>query len=310
MTMTAKEIRNYVRAYLEATECEIREESAYHVTVKLSPQADRELTNRPYYWAYVDRCGVEPETMSYTFVFDPEQYDSITPAAAPEVDSVMSRHFGAVRPLPILGPGRIQREDLSFGSPRLQQLFEAAKRGGSFIYVFEDPGQLQRRTLLPAAYEPWLAVCFKAEFACDMKREELHYYGISLTSGTVDTRFGDRVSRLPLQSRLPENISIIPTSLSLKEGKIRLEQQLEAYLRQLDDSWAAEARARLEEELNILDSYYSHLLEDENEETRLGAKQQYEARREEIRWQFEPRIQVSAVNCGIFHLRSSLLPTT
>ncbi|WP_138495573.1 YqhG family protein [Paenibacillus pinistramenti] len=310
MTMSAQQISQFVRSYLKATDCDIREQSDHHVTVKLSPQADRELTNRPYYWAYVDRCGVEPETMSFTFVFDQEQYDSAHPAASPEVDSVMSRHFGAIRPLPILGPGRVQREELTFGSPRLQQLFEAARRGGSYVYVFEDPGHKQRTTLLPAAYERWLGVCFKAEFACDMKREELYFYGISLMNGALDTLFGERICKVNLIHRIPENISIIPTVLSVEEGKHRLEEELLGSLRQLDDSWAAEARQRLEEELAILDGYYSQLLVDENEEARDGARQQYEARKQEIRWQFDPRIQVSAINCGIYHLRSGTLPRT
>jgi hypothetical protein len=310
MSMTAHQISEYVRAYLRATDCEFREESPHHVTVKLSPQADRELTNRPYYWAYVDRCKVEPETMSYTFVFDPEQYDSAFPAETPQVDSVLNRHFGAVRPLPILGPNRIQREDLTFGSPKLKQLFEAAKRGGSYLYAFEDPGHKQRMTLLPAPYEPWLGVCFKAEFASDMKREELHYYGISLTSGILDLQFGDTIAQVNLLHRLPENISIIPTSMTLAEGKQKLEQQLLDDLERLDYSWADQARARLGEELAIVDSYYSHLLEDDNEEAREGAKKQHEARREEIKWQFDPRIQISAINCGIFHLRSGLRPRT
>lgn len=306
MSMTAKEIREFVISYLRSTECEIREESPFHVTVKLSPQADRELTNRPYYWAYVDRCGVEPETMSFTFVFDPEQYDAETGEGAQSgEDSVMSRHFGAVRPLPILGPGRIQRENLSFGSPRLKQVFEAAKRGGSFVYVFEDPGNRQKLTLLPAAYEPWLGVCFKVEFACDMKREELHFLGISLTTGAIDSSFDNRLHGITLKPRLPENISITPTRLSPEEGKQRLELMLQEDIDRQDDRWAVEARQRLDEELAIIDGYYSHLLEDENEETQKNARQQYEARVAEIRWQYEPRIRVSAINCGIFHLRSS-----
>ncbi|WP_223069668.1 YqhG family protein [Paenibacillus caui] len=315
MSMTTEEIRAYVLDYLKATECIIKEEASHHVTVKLSPQADRELTNRPYYWAYVDRCQVEPETMSYIFVFDPAAYEAEeqskqTAHVGAGEDPIMGRHFGAIRPLPLLGPDRIQREDLSFGSPRLNQIFEASKRGGSFVYVFEDPGQRQRMTLLPAAYEPWLGICFKAEFACDMKREELHFYGISLSNGAFDTSFGERLSRVHLVHRLPENISVIPSQLSLAEGKTALEHRLREYLEQVDKHWAMEARERLNEELAIIDAYYSHLLEDENEEARQGARQQYEARRDEIRWQFDPRIRVSVINCGIFHLRSSALPRT
>ena len=62
-------------AYLEATECTVIEKSPEHVTVKLSPQADKMLTNRPYYWGFVERTGAPAETLSFNFVFDPENYD-------------------------------------------------------------------------------------------------------------------------------------------------------------------------------------------------------------------------------------------
>lgn len=47
--MNSKQVHKYVNRYLEATDCSIIEKSPAHFTVKLSPEADRELTNRPYY---------------------------------------------------------------------------------------------------------------------------------------------------------------------------------------------------------------------------------------------------------------------
>lgn len=43
---------------------------------KVVSLADRELTNRPYYWSFVDRIGGEPETMTYLFVTDKNKYDA------------------------------------------------------------------------------------------------------------------------------------------------------------------------------------------------------------------------------------------
>ncbi|MEI2396706.1 YqhG family protein, partial [Paenibacillus phytohabitans] len=62
--LTPVEVRKQVMDYLEATECTILESSPLHVTVKLSPRADRMLTDRPYYWGFVERTGVDPETLS------------------------------------------------------------------------------------------------------------------------------------------------------------------------------------------------------------------------------------------------------
>ncbi|MNO16663.1 Bacterial protein YqhG [compost metagenome] len=313
MSMTKEQIQQYVMTYLETTECHVIEKSPYHVTVKLSPRADRDLTNRPYYWGFIDRTGAEPETMSFSFIFDSEQHKALTQSQTgnkdsstdnSKEDSIMGRHFGAVRPLPVLGPGRIQQEELVFGSPRLKQIFAASRQGGRCVYLFENPGQRQRMTLISAAYEPWLGVCFKIEFWCDMKREELHFYGISLLTGRVDEGFAPRLQGITLQPRLPENVHIEPTRITLSEGKASLEACIQAKLASYNHSWAEEARERLNDELSLIDSYYSELLKEEDVERQAFHQEQYESRRGEIRWQYEPRIVVSAVNYGIFHLRS------
>ncbi|MEF2965410.1 YqhG family protein [Paenibacillus sp. M1] len=310
MSMTQEQIREFVMTYLESTECQFLEKSPYHVTVKLSPRADRELTNRPYYWGFIERTGTPPETMTFSFIFDAERHRNMQQAseannAAPaQEDPLLARHFGAVRPLPILGPGRIQQEELYFGSPRLKQIFAAARQGGRTVYLFEDPGPRQRSTLLPAAYEPWLGVRYKIDFCCDMKREELHFIGVSLLTGRIDEDFGARLSGKALIPRMPENMHIAPSSFSLPQGRQALEARIGEILQSYDSSWADEARDRLGEELALIDAYYKDLLNDPDEERKLAVLEQYEARKGEIRWQYEPRIVVSALGSGIFHLRS------
>lgn len=321
MTMSCEEIRDYVVTYLKSTECDFLESSPYHVTVKLSPQADRALTDRPYYWGFVDRMNIEPETMSFSFVFDKERYDEMsaqslaeekskeTPSPAGAGNDDLNRYYGAsIPPLPVLGPGRIRREDVHFGSGRLKQIFNAVKQSGSCVYLFEDPGPRQRTTLFPATYETWLAVCWKVEFACDLKREELHFHAISLSTGKIDTSFEQRIMNLPLLARLPENIHIGPTTLSLRDGHGQLEQYLCQNIESLDTAWATSAKERLQEELELVNAYYEDLLKNADDEHEAHVKEQLEARRSEITWQYEPRISISAINCGIFHLRENDIP--
>lgn len=353
MTLTSQEVRKHVMDYLEATECSIIEVSPIHVTVKLSPRADRMLTDRPYYWGFVERTGVDPETLSFTFVFDPEKYDSqaaievpptvncstlalkqsITgdpvmsatadveastdllnsetsesnvvhvPSSNPE-DSILARYFGIVPALPRIGPGMIRREDIIYGSKRLQQIWSAAQDEGKCLYLFEDPGSRQRNTLFSAAYEPWLGVCYKVEMSCDLKREELHYLGISLTKGTIIDDFNAKISSREMTPRLPENVHIQPYELTVTAATDLLEAHLTSHLAELDYSWAEQARERLRIELAIIDIYYGELLKEPDEEKRLGTQEQYNRRRQETIWQYEPQIAVSAITYGLFHLRS------
>lgn len=320
MTLTPQQVRKHVMDYLEATECSIIEVSPLHVTVKLSPRADRMLTDRPYYWGFVERTGVDPETLSFTFVFDPEKYDSqivpepiipvppvagspSTPSTNPE-DSILARYFGIIPVLPRIGPGMIRREDIIYGSKRLRQIWSAARDEGKCLYLFEDPGSRQRNTLFSAAYEPWLGVCYKVEMTCDLKREELHFVGISLTSGTIIDDFGAKLSTRELTPRLPENVHIQPYEMSVATATDLLEAHLTSQLAELDYSWAEQARERLRLELSIIDIYYGELLKEPDEEKRQGTQEQYNRRRQETTWQYEPQIAVSAVTYGLFHLRS------
>ncbi|HWO54153.1 YqhG family protein [Paenibacillus sp. JTLBN-2024] len=307
MSMSPQEVQEHMMTYLESTECQIIEKSPYHVTVKLSPQADRQLTGRPYYWGFVDRTGAEPETLSFTFVFDPERYDQHEQektAAARQQDHLLSRYYGTAPLLPQLGPGRIQREDVTYGSARLQQIWNAARQEGFCLYLFEQPPSLQRETLFSAPYEPWLGVCFKAEMACDMKKEELHFIGISLVSGQIASPFPDRLKGLTLSPRLPENVHIQPATLSLDAAAGLLESYLTGKLAEMDYGWAEQAKERLKEELAVIDIYYEDLLKEPDEEKLAAIREQFASRRSETTWQYEPKVHLSAITCGLFHLRS------
>ncbi|WP_145947169.1 YqhG family protein [Paenibacillus sp. Y412MC10] len=310
MSLSPQEVQKQVLTYLETTECSIIEKSPYHVTVKLSPQADKQLTNRPYYWGFIERTGAEPETLSYTFVFDPDQYNEQAaktppPSAQPQPqDSILSRYFGVNPAGPRIGPGRIPREDVTYGSSRLQQIWSVARQEGSCVYLFEQPGPLQRETLFSAPYEPWLGACFKVEMTCDVKKEALHFIGISLVTGQIDQQFARRLETLQLGPRLPENIHIQPGSLSLAGAANLLEKHMKGLLAGEDYSWAEAARERLRDELAVIDMYYEDLLKETEEEKLTAIREQYDNRRSEMTWQYEPKVNLSAITCGLFHLRS------
>ncbi len=308
MSMSPDQVQQHVMTYLEVTDCQVIEKSPFHITAKLSPQADKQLTNRPYYWGFVERTGVEPETLSFTFVFDPERYTvpdvpvNPAPNGGPQ-DSILSRYFGVTPAAPRIGPGRIQREDVSYGSRRLQQIWDAARQDGSYVYLFEQPGDLQRRALFSAAYEPWLAVCFKVEMTCDVKKEDLHFMGISLLSGEITDDFRHLLVGKNLSPRLPENVHINPAELSVTKAAEILQSNLTSKLSQLDYQWADQAQERLKDELAIIDAYYENMMNEPEEEKNDHIREQYTRRRSEMTWQYEPKVKISAITCGLFHLR-------
>mgnify|MGYP001282456112 CR=1 FL=1 len=320
--MNERQVHRYVQRFLDATDCTILEKSPAHFKVKLSPAADRALTNRPYYWSFVDRTGAEPETMSMLLVTDRTKFDAAEAAAEAQkqakqqqqqepkqnpaeplssaAEAALARSFGFVHG--DLNTIRMPREEVHFGSRRLDQLFDASQAGGSYVYLFQEP---ERKHLLPydsMPYTAWLGVNMKVEFASDRKREELYSFGVSLASGQCVERFHDRLLELKMTPKLPPNVHITKNGLSLSKALSTIEQTLERKLKNQDYSWAAQARERLDEELARIRSYYEPLIAAAIVENQPAITEQYERRQAEIRWQYEPRVTATAINCGIFHL--------
>lgn len=346
--MNEKQIHKFVQRYLEATDCRIVEKSPAHFQVKLSPRADRDLTNRPYYWSFVDRTGAEPETMSMLLVTDKNKYDeaaaaatapaspaavtppkltttpsvSVTPStpgtpavpspvgsdgsaannSSPSAEAVFGRSFGYANGS-INTNIRVPREDLHYGSRRLDQLFHSAKNGGSYMCLFQEPEKRNNHPLQSTAYSAWLGVNMKVEFQCDMKREEIHSFGVSLATGQLHEQFYDRLQRFKMTPKLPPNVHTAKNAITLTKAASIAEGTLERKLRAYDYGWAEAAAARLQVELATVRHYYEPLIEGAEEEQRPAFAEQYERRQEEIRWQYEPRVSVTAINCGIFYLQ-------
>ncbi|MCY9602860.1 YqhG family protein, partial [Paenibacillus thiaminolyticus] len=253
------------------------------------------------------------------------------PQAAPG-ESVLGRYFGVA---PAFtggggGPGRIPRDDVTYGSKRLEQIMQAAHTEGRFIQLFVEPpaaGPVRggRGVKQSAPYESWLLLNFKLEFACDLKREEIHSYGISLVSGKMRLDYMEEVLQMDVTPKLPPHVHVLPWRLTLHAALSYVEEHLAEVISRHDDAWAREARVRLEEELSRLASYYEPLIreagqqpgrmrqqeapappsngEDGEEEARsMTIEEQYEVRQQELRWQFEPRIEVSLINAGLVHV--------
>ncbi|REE84440.1 uncharacterized protein YqhG [Paenibacillus taihuensis] len=328
--MNERQIQKFVQRYLDATGCHIVEKSPAHFHVKLSPKADRDLTNRPYYWSFVDRTGAEPETMSLLLVTDKQKYDNQTAAAAANAQQKDSSAGGGAAGAAAAGSGasgtanaaeaalgrsfgyihgtlntniRVPREDLYFGSRRLNQLFESSRQGGSYLCLFQEPDKRSNHPLDSTAYSAWLGVNMKVEFACDMKREEFHSFGVSLATGQCIEQFHDRLLQYRMTPKLPPNVHTAKNAFTLTKAAAIAEQTLERKLRTYDYSWAAAASKRLNEELETINHYYQPLLESAEEENKPQIAEQFERRQEEIKWQYEPRVTASAINCGIFYLQ-------
>jgi hypothetical protein len=325
--MNKRQAQTFVMRFLEAYGCNIIEKTPSYVTVKLSPEADKEMTGRSYYWSFVERTGAPAETMTYTFVFDPEQMKPEpkpgqpkatpakqaepqapvgAPAAGSADNSILGRYFGFV---PTTVVARVPKDEVTYGSRRLQQLFGIVQAKGRFAHLFEEPFPLQTAPQGGMVYNTWLCINYKVELACDMKRSEIHSLAIQLNSGEIREHFHKHIVTKSLSPKLRANIRILQDKIPLPRAVQALEMFLEHKIGTYDHRWADEANERHHNELERIDAYYLGLLQAAEPDQKAEIEAQYLNRREEIDWQYRPRIQVSAINCGLFHLNSGSMPT-
>lgn len=327
--MNKRNVHTFVMRFLEAYECTILEKSPSYVTAKLSPEADREMTGRPYYWSFVERTGTPAETMTYKFVFDPEQMrleakskaaptavkslpNEGTPAVpnheqAPDgsSDSILGRYFGFV---PTTITARVPQDDVTYGSRRLEQMFNIVRERGKFVHLFEEPFPTGATYHAALVYDTWFCVNYKVELACDRKRSEIHSLAIQLNNGEIRENFHKHLLTKGLSPKLPANSHILPDTISLSKAVNLLESTLERKVSTYDHRWADEANEQHRSEIDRVESFYNGLLLSAEPDKRDEIETQCRNRLSEIDWQHKPRIAVSVINCGLFHLTAGRSP--
>ena len=305
--MNQEQIADFCCRYFTATNCQLIEKSPSHLKVKLSPEADRDLTGRPYYWNFVERTGADPETMSFMFIFDPEKREKENNKAQAGTDSsILGRYFNMPPILP--QPGRMLEETVVFGTRRLEQIFSSASDKGAYLQLFEEPPLLPSGAPVSIPYSTWLGVNYKVSYICDMKREEMYSLGICMSTGEISADFYRMMQARRLSPRIPAHTTL-RESITLVRAVQALEQYIEARLRTADYTWAVEASNRMREELERIDRYYGDMLRAaaiEDEERQI-IRSQYDKRKEEIHWQYQPGVEAVPINCGFFHLLTDTL---
>ena len=330
--MNKRNIHSFVMRFLEAYDCTILEKTPAYVTAKLSPEADREMTGRPYYWSFIERTGAAAETMTYKFVTDPEQMKqleakpkaAVTAVKSPPPtsygpsgqggaanqtsdgapDSILGRYFGFV---PTTINTRVPQDEVTFGSRRLDQIFGIVRERGRFIHLFEEPFPTGATYHASLVYNTWLCVNYKVELLCDRKRTEIHSLAIQLSSGEIREHFHKHMLTKSLSPKLPANSHILPDTISIPKAINALEMTLERKISTYDHRWADEANAQHRSEIDRVEGYYNSLLLAAEPNKRDEIEIQCRNRLEEIDWQHKPRIAVSVINGGLFHLNASRL---
>ncbi|MEH7009838.1 YqhG family protein [Neobacillus niacini] len=190
---------------------------------------------------------------------------------------------------PQIAPENLKGESIHFGSPRLHQIFQSTKKLASYIRLYENHRNNNQQTPLM----PWLCMNVKISYQCDRKRDIYKSIGLQLINGQMIEGFHERLQNVQLTPKIPDYSFTLSPLVKPKSGMSRIENYLKAMIEEDDHSWAEDARNRWEQDLLLLHHFYEDA-EEENES--------YETEKKALQDQYEPKINISFINGGLFYL--------
>lgn len=265
--MKQQEIHSYLKQFFSTTNCQIESLDHTHLTVQLTVDMDKLLMNRPFYWHYIEKTGGTPNPQKLTFITD----------------------FHRAKDL--------KGELIHFGSPRLHQIFHVSKQMGSYIRLFENkPGTEKNHTALV----PWFCLNLKISYLCDRRKDILRSIGMNLINGTLLEGFHDDLveKEISLATKIPDFAFTFTPMFKPESGIRRIRQYIEKDIMKDDHSWATSARKRWQADESLLDSFYVDIEE---------KPERYYIEKEALKNQYEPKIEISIINGGLFYLTKSCL---
>jgi hypothetical protein len=255
--------------YFALMDCSIVSYNDEQITTKLSIEADRILTNRPFYWSYIDRTNLVPETLQFTFIFSNPSSD-------------INQEHGFV-------------EYMTMGNDKFTKIMQDIHKNGGPITVYEKPKSHAK----PGIYESWLNVNLSVHLQTFSTRSYVMSIGVSLATGEIVHSFLEQIEAVSLLTQIPPNHHLKPI-ISLQTAEKILHTYIQTHLQAMDQMWSDDAYLRYADKKRNLEASMDSSLE---------RTQTYIQKETELHERYNPVIQVEIINCGVFHLLNHLKRT-
>ncbi|WP_051662848.1 YqhG family protein [Alicyclobacillus macrosporangiidus] len=281
---TAEERMRFCDAYFAAVGAPVVYEAPFYREYQLPRDVDKELTDRPYYWLWVEKTQKDVPPTVLRLAFE---------ETALERENERLRQQ-ALRDAEHQGLTELQRrffrpptaEWINLGCFRLDKIFQSLDRRGQFACVAP-------RHLPPNAVRvPWLMLNLLVSFRCDLTQQEFWSIGVCLVNGQVVERFLPALERLDMVPLDKPAEAFLSGTLSLEQAWQRVARHVERRLAERPHDWADAATRRWLDEREQVRTYYRSILPDvpDQERTLVAAEQ---ARKErELEARMRPRIEV------------------
>ncbi|MFC4404231.1 YqhG family protein [Gracilibacillus xinjiangensis] len=255
--MKIDNLHSFLHQFFSISGCKVSEPEANELVVQLTKELDITLMNRPFYWHYMDKIGQQGTPMSLQLSTGGSQIDP-------------------------------KKEWIHYGSPRLHQIFQYIQSQAEITLLYEALNIKEKTALFP-----WLVANLKIEYIGKQKKEEIHSIGLHLINGTMINHMMTILENVDLKEIVSDYSYTITPIITPSSGFQRIFNYLEQELAKKDYSWASQAMKALEEELNLLEHFFS---DQEND------RELYDNEVVRLKERLEPRIKMNIINAGIFYL--------
>lgn len=246
----------FLETYFKTHNCEILSNEEGVLAVQLTEDMDKTLMNRPFYWHYIKSIGQAGEPMKLSLITNPHKRDE-------------------------------QGEWIHFGSPRLQQIINHLRTNEKYIKLFQTV-----HTTVNTALFPWLLTNIKISYKGKQKKDELFSIGLNLVNGLMKVDMMHLLEELPLNKMISDYCYPISPIIKLKSGYYRIEKVIDNYIQDQDHVWADEALQTIDEEIEMVEHFYT------NENDHEQKLKEVEA----IQERYTPIITYEVINGGIVYL--------
>ncbi|GGM31668.1 hypothetical protein GCM10011351_17330 [Paraliobacillus quinghaiensis] len=218
--MAIANLHDFLFTFFKANHCDILENRGDKLSIQLTDKMDEYLLNRPFYWQYVKKLGLQGEPGKITLLTNPLLDDE-------------------------------EGEPIHFGSPRLQQIFRLLDEEGKFVRLYQMV-QVDQQTALV----PWLVLNIKVSFIGKQKKEAIKSIGINMINGGMINNIIDQLEKIQWDTKIPDFCYNLSPLIRLKSSYQRIIQLIEKELQETEHDWAIESWRHMEEEKKLLDYFY------------------------------------------------------
>lgn len=256
--MEAIDVKQFVRRYFKAHNCTVHEKENGRLDIELNEEVDKKLMNRPFYWHYMksmNQKGV-PQTLQFGI-------------------NQMTQKNGV--------------EPIHFGSLRFQQLVDDLTRTKQIVHGFERVD-----TDVQTALYPWLIMNIKISYIGMQSKDEIFSLGLQLISGKIVVHMMEKLQEVPIESTISPMCYVLSPMITHVSGSKRIERILDTYLEEQDHEWAIHSMDALEEELQLIHTFYEEETADQLNEIEM------------VRKRYKPRIVFNVISGGVVYLKLDL----